>query len=297
MPLGGGAPLVDTTIYGWQGNQQAPAGGISPAYSWFANQEIPELAIDNTLLKDFDTLALSPANPTPLGVGTVQTFTLSASLFGVPDPLTPGLTPANVAFTQGGTGSVTVVPSGTQPNNGTFSFNATGGTVGTVNLTANIDIFPSNTASFNVIQPALYSPVNGSTLPGSSVTFYWTEYPGATAYWLDVGSAEGGNNYAQSGSLSSSTLSYTVNNLPTNGSTVWGALVLLRQRLMAVQRLQLHGKWGRGVQGSDYLTRSGLVPDEHQRDLHLDGRQRSNRLLAGYRQQSGRQQLCPVRQP
>jgi hypothetical protein len=221
VPLGGGAPLVDTTIYGWQGNQQAPAGGISPAYSWFANQEIPELAIDNTLLKDFDTLALSPANPTPLGVGTVQTFTLSASLFGVPDPLTPGLTPANVAFTQGGTGSVTVVPSGTQPNNGTFSFNATGGTVGTVNLTANIDIFPSNTASFNVIQPALYSPVNGSTLPGSSVTFYWTEYPGATAYWLDVGSAEGGNNYAQSGSLSSSTLSYTVNNLPTNGSTVW----------------------------------------------------------------------------
>ncbi len=67
VSLGGGAPIVDTTIYGWQGNQQAPAGGISPAYSWFANQEIPQLAIDNTLLKDFDTLTLSPANPTPTG--------------------------------------------------------------------------------------------------------------------------------------------------------------------------------------------------------------------------------------
>jgi len=221
VPLGGGTPLVDTTIYGWQNNQQAPPGGISPDVGWFANQEIPELAIDNTLLKDFDTLTLSPTNPPPLGLGTIQTFILSASLFGVPDPLTPGLTPANVNFTQGGTGSVTVVPSGTQPNNGTFSFDATGATDGSVNLTGNIDIFPSNAASFNVIQPSLYSPANGSTLTGSSVTFYWTEYPGATAYWLDLGSAQGGNNYAQTGSLSGSTLSYTVNNLPTDGSIVY----------------------------------------------------------------------------
>ena len=221
VPKVGGSPVVDQTIYGWQGNAQAPAGGIEPAYGLFANQEIPELAIDNSLLKDFDTLTLSPANPSPLGAGTVQTFNLSATLFGVADPLTPGLTPANVTFTQSGTGSVAVVPSGTQPNNGTFSFDATGGTIGSVNLTANIDTFASNTASFNVIQPALYSPVNGSTLPGSSVTFQWTEYPGATAYWLDVGPTQGSNNYAQSGSLSSSTLSYTVNSLPTNGSTVW----------------------------------------------------------------------------
>lgn len=221
MPLGGGAPLVDTTIYGWQGYPQPPADGISPAYGWFANQEIPELAIDNTLIKDFDTLTLSPTNPPPLGLGTIQTFILSASLFGTPDPLTPGLAPANVNFTQGGTGSVTVVPSGTQPNNGTFSFDATGATDGSVNLTANLDIFPSNTASFNVIQPSLYSPANGSTLTGSSVTFYWTEYPGATNYWLDLGSTQYGNNYEQTGSLSSSTLSYTVNNLPTDGSTVW----------------------------------------------------------------------------
>jgi len=165
-----------------------------------------------------------------LGAGTIQTFTLSASLFGVADPLTPGLTPANVTFTQGNTdtGSVTVVPSGTQPGNGTFSFDATGGVIGSVNLTANIDTFASNTVSLNVIAPALYSPVNGSTLPGSAVTFYWTEYPGATAYWLDVGATPGGNTYAQSGSLSSSTLSYTVNTLPTDGSTVyatWYSLV------------------------------------------------------------------------
>src|ERR1035438_9916294 len=82
---------VDQTIYGWQGNQQAPAGGISPAYGWFANMEIPELAIDNSILEDLNA------------------------------------------------------------------------------------------------QPELYSPVNGSTLPGSAFTFQWTQYPGATAYWLDIG--------------------------------------------------------------------------------------------------------------
>jgi len=222
LPLGGN-PVVDQTIYGWQGNQQAPAGGISPDYGWFANMEIPELAVDNSLLKDFDTLSLTPTNPGIIGPGTTQTFTLAASLFGTADPLTPGLTPANVAFTHGNsdTGTVALVPSGTQPGNGTFSFVATGGTSGSVNLTANIDTAASNTVSFNVIQPALYSPVNGSTLPGSSVTFEWTQYPGATAYWLDVGSTQGSNTYAQSGSLSSSTLSYSVNSLPTNGSTVY----------------------------------------------------------------------------
>ena len=130
LPLGE-SPVVDQTIYGWQGNQQAPAGGISPAYGWLAKMEIPELAMDNSLLKDFDTLALTPTNPGIIGPGTTQTFTLAASLFGTADPLTPGLTPANVRFTQGNgdTGTVTEVPSGTQPANGTFSFVSTGGRV------------------------------------------------------------------------------------------------------------------------------------------------------------------------
>ena len=73
----------------------------------------------------------------------------------------------------------------------------------------------------SVAPPGIYSPVSGSTLPGISETFSWIEYPGATAYWLDLGSTEGSNTYLDSGSLSSSTLSYSVSSLPTNGSTVW----------------------------------------------------------------------------
>jgi hypothetical protein len=68
--------------------------------------------------------------------------------------------------------------------------------------------------------PGIYSPVPNSTLTGNSATFAWGAEPGATAYWLDVGKENGGDEYYQSGSLSTSTLSQTVNSLPSDGSTV-----------------------------------------------------------------------------
>jgi hypothetical protein len=74
--------------------------------------------------------------------------------------------------------------------------------------------------------PGLYSPVNGSTLAATSVTFAWdssTTGPavGATAYYLTVGSTEGGDQYYNSGNLSNTTFSQTVTGLPSNGSRVW----------------------------------------------------------------------------
>jgi hypothetical protein len=81
---------------------------------------------------------------------------------------------------------------------------------------------PENvTANFTTHSPGVYSPVSGSILASNSATFEWGPYPSATAYWLDVGSTSGGNNYWQSGSLSATTFSQTVNSLPENGSTVW----------------------------------------------------------------------------
>jgi hypothetical protein len=67
-------------------------------------------------------------------------------------------------------------------------------------------------------------PGVGSMLPGNSVTFQWTSSNTATAYWIDVGSSQGGNNYYQSGSLPTTTLSQTVNNLPTDGSNIYVTL-------------------------------------------------------------------------
>ena len=71
------------------------------------------------------------------------------------------------------------------------------------------------------------SPVNNGTLTGSSATFQWRASATATAYWLDVGSAAGGNQFYQSGSLPTTTLSATVNALPVNGSTVYVTLYSL----------------------------------------------------------------------
>src|ERR1035438_1114739 len=67
------------------------------------------------------------------------------------------------------------------------------------------------------------TPVPGSTLSGSSVAFTWSAGTGATAYWLDVGSTVGGNQYYQSGNLGN-VLATTANGLPTDGSTVYVTL-------------------------------------------------------------------------
>ena len=82
--------------------------------------------------------------------------------------------------------------------------------------TAIVGIQPA-TASW----PGIYSPGYNSTLTGNSATFQWYGYGGAANYWLDVGKKPGGNEYYQSGSLPSTTLSQTVNSLPEDGSAVW----------------------------------------------------------------------------
>jgi len=72
---------------------------------------------------------------------------------------------------------------------------------------------------------AMSSPTNGSSLCSNNVPFTWTPAsPTPYAYWIDVGSTAGGNNYYQSGSLSSSTTSLTVSGLPTNGSEIFVTL-------------------------------------------------------------------------
>ncbi len=71
------------------------------------------------------------------------------------------------------------------------------------------------------------SPIAPGPLTGSSVTFAWAAGSGATAYWLDVGSAASGSQYYQSGSLPTTTLQATVNGLPTDGSNVYATLYTL----------------------------------------------------------------------
>lgn len=68
------------------------------------------------------------------------------------------------------------------------------------------------------------TPVAGSTLTGSTVTFTWNAGANESAYWLDVGSTAGGHQYYSSKSLKTTVLSESVTGLPTNGSPVYATL-------------------------------------------------------------------------
>ena len=66
---------------------------------------------------------------------------------------------------------------------------------------------------------ALTTPTPGSTLPGASVTFGWTAGSGVSQYALEIGTTAGGTNLYASGAVTNR--SATVNNLPTDGRTVY----------------------------------------------------------------------------
>nr|MCH9697078.1 hypothetical protein [Gammaproteobacteria bacterium] len=76
------------------------------------------------------------------------------------------------------------------------------------------------TAANTTSPPSITSPAANSTLPGSSVTFNWAANgTSVLEWWLHIGSAQGGSNIHDSGTLGTASTS-TVNGLPTDGSTV-----------------------------------------------------------------------------
>jgi hypothetical protein len=68
------------------------------------------------------------------------------------------------------------------------------------------------------------TPVNGSTLPGTTVTFNWSPGSGPTDYWLELGTTPGGK---QLYSRETAGTSLTVSNLPKGGSTMYATLYSL----------------------------------------------------------------------
>jgi hypothetical protein len=75
-------------------------------------------------------------------------------------------------------------------------------------------------------------PGLAQTLPGSSFTFQWIGSNNATAYRIEAGSTQGGNNYYDSGSLPTTTLAQTINTLPSDGSRIYVTLMT-----------QINGQW------------------------------------------------------
>jgi hypothetical protein len=75
------------------------------------------------------------------------------------------------------------------------------------------------TASASPCPALITTPSPFTTLTGSSVTLTWGACSIAQAYWLDVGTVLGqGNIFGQNVGLATS---QTVNNIPTNGQTIY----------------------------------------------------------------------------
>jgi len=64
------------------------------------------------------------------------------------------------------------------------------------------------------------SPVNGSTLTSTTVTFEWQDV-GASAYYLRIGTTKGWRNNIYRGRLSGNITTKTISNLPSNGETIY----------------------------------------------------------------------------
>jgi hypothetical protein len=130
-------------------------------------------------------------------------------------------TPITLSWTRGNSCTLSVVtPQTAQGAQYLFTQwgDGTTSTTDTVTAPATSAVY---TADFTLAPAGLYSPAPGSTLGSTSATFQWYGHSGATAYWLDIGSTQGGNNYHSSGSLSNSTFTQSVTGLPSNGSTVY----------------------------------------------------------------------------
>ena len=101
----------------------------------------------------------------------------------------------------------------TDPGTYTVSLKVTDSAGATAARATVITVHPAQTPSITLPNP-------GSTFTGSSVTFQWEATEGNVTQWeLFIGSAAGEKDYHDSESLGTST-STTVNNLPTDGSTI-----------------------------------------------------------------------------
>ena len=83
--------------------------------------------------------------------------------------------------------------------------------------------WPSLDYTYTASGPAtITSPVNGSTLPGSPVSFQWTTGTGVTQYWLSVSkTGAGGGDLFNSDPGPGLVTSKTISGLPTDGSTIY----------------------------------------------------------------------------
>ena len=141
----------------------------------------------------------------------------------------------------------------------------------------------------------MISPMPGTTFAGSTVTFNWVAGAGSSAYWIDVGSTQYGNEYYQSGNLGTA-LTATVNSLPNDGSTVYVTLWSLVGGNWLYNEYTYTAYNNGSTKGVITSPTPGSMLGGSSQRVHLDAGHAIDRVLDRCREHAGRQPVLPVGQ-
>jgi len=227
-----GTNFVTTSTVNWNGSSRTTT---------YVTTTQVTAAITAADIASAGTISVTVVSPSPGG------GTSNAQAFSVNNPV-PALSSLSPAIASAGGAAFTLTVNGTNfVGTSVVMWNGSSRTTTFVNstqLTASIaaaDIASVGTASVTIFNPApgggtsnavtftiapagthlaeITSPVPGSTLTSTQVTFTWTSGTGVSQYWLYVGITSGGNeiyNQDEAGSQSA-----TVRGIPNDGSTVY----------------------------------------------------------------------------
>jgi hypothetical protein len=153
--------------------------------------------------------------------GTTVTFDWTAGNQASAYWLDLGSNPGgNQYFQSGNVGNVTTITANNLPSDGSPVYATLYSLVGS-QWYSNSYTYTAYSASSGLA--VMQTPTPGSTINGNAATFTWSAGSGATAYWMDIGSTAGGNQYYQSGNLGN-VLTTSVSSLPADGSQIFVTL-------------------------------------------------------------------------
>ena len=194
------------------GTPAAGSGGAYPIIITAQNGTTPNATQNFTLTVD-QGLIITSANKTTFTVGSPGAFTVTTSGFPVPALSESGALPGGVTFTDNGNGTATLAGTASAP--GSFP----------ITITAQNGVSSPATQNFtlaaNPVLAQLTFPTQGSTLPGSSVTFTWAGGSNVTYYQIQAGTwGPGAGDIYDSYAISPTATSKTAT-LPTGGVTLY----------------------------------------------------------------------------
>jgi hypothetical protein len=194
------------------GTPAAGSGGTYPIMITAQNGTTPN-ATQNFALTVSQGLVITSANKTTFTVGAAGAFTVTTSGYPVPALSESGALPGGVTFVDNGNGTATLAGTASAPGSFPITITASNG--------VSTQAMQNFTLAANPVLAQLTFPTQGSTLPGSSVTFTWAGGTNVTYYQILAGTwGPGAGDIYDSYAIRPTSTSQTVT-LPTGGITLY----------------------------------------------------------------------------